>query len=196
MSKPIDVEHLADLKSYLERRLRDLENKVELYKSYIHAVDSVLTSSSFTLAADLLKKVEPKVERKVTVIETTEETKGVQRVDLTSRDNRMKLGEINVRGTSLTIVPAQNVRCPVDSGAFNTFFVKNILAGMKDKDEEQVKLGKMNDKEKINYRITKNDDGTLKEVTISNFGDEKRLKRITQTIVWTLEKTVQKQPTE
>jgi hypothetical protein len=196
LSKPVDVEHLADLRSYLEKRLRDLESKVELYKSYIRAVDSVLAKASFTVAADMLGKGEPKVEHEVTVPEKAADTKGAQRIDLTSRDNRMKLGQISVHETSLVIVPAQNVRCPVDSGPFNTFFVKNILAGMKDKDEEQVKLGKMNDKEKINFKITKNNDDTLKEITISNYGDEKRFKRITQTIVWTFEKTPQKQSTE
>nr|MDO8099945.1 hypothetical protein [Candidatus Njordarchaeota archaeon] len=193
MSKQIDVEHLADLKSYLERRLRDLENKVELYKAYIRAVDTVLTGTSFKLAADLFKGYEAKAEQKTNKYETITETTHVRRIDLISRDNRMKLGEMDVSGTSVTIVPAQNVRCPVNSGAFNTFFVKNILAGMKDKDEEQAKLGKISDKERINYRITKNDDGTLKDITISNYGDEKRLKRIIQTITWTLEKTVQKQ---
>nr|MDO8134151.1 hypothetical protein [Candidatus Njordarchaeum guaymaensis] len=195
MSKQIDVEHLADLKSYLERRLRDLENKVDLYKAYIRAVDSVLTSTSFKLAADLFKGSEAKAEQKITMHEATTETTRTRRIDLTSRDNRMKLGEMTVSGTSVTIIPAQNVRCLVDSGAFNTFFVKNILAGMKDKDEEQVKLRKISDKERINYKITKNDDGTLKDITISNYGDEKRLKRIIQTITWTLEKTVQKPAT-
>jgi len=195
LSRQIDTEHLADLKSYLERHLRDLESKVELYKAYIRAVDTVLASTSFKLAADLFKGSETKAEQRTNKHEEITETTRVRRVDLTSRDNRMKLGEMNASGTSVTIVPAQNVRCLVDSGAFNTFFVKNILAGMKDKDEEQVKLGKISDKEKISYRITKNDDGTLKDITISNYGDEKRLKRITQTITWTLEKTVQKQAT-
>jgi hypothetical protein len=192
LSKQVDVQNLADLKSYLERRLRDLENKVELYKVYIRAVDGVLTSASFKLAADLFKGSEAKAEEKITEHGMTTETTHARRIDLSSRDNRMKLGEMDISGTSVTIVPAQNVRCPVDSGAFNTFFVKNILAGMKDKDEEQIKLGKISDEKKINYRITKNADGTLRDIMISNYGDEKRLRRITQTITWTLEKTVQK----
>ena len=193
MSKQIDVEHLADLKSYLERRLRDLENKVELYKVYIRAVDSVLASSSFKVAADLFKGGEARAEQRMTTDDMTKEATLAQRIALTSRDNRTTLGEMDVSVKSVTIVPAQSVRCPVDSGAFNTFFVKNILAGMSDKDQEQAKLGKISDREKINYKITKNDDGTLKDITISNYGDEKRLERITQTITWTFEKTVQKQ---
>jgi hypothetical protein len=193
LDRQIDVEHLADLKSYLERRLRDLESKVELYRAYVSAVDTVLTSTSFKLAADLLKGSEEKAEQRTEKHETATETTSARRANLTSRDNTTKLGEMELFGTSVTIVPSQNVRCPVDSGAFSTFFVKNILTGLKHKDEEEIKLGRISDDEKIDYRITKNDDGALKGITISNYGDEKRLKRIIETITWTFEKTLQKQ---
>jgi hypothetical protein len=193
LSKQVDVEHLADLKSYLERRLRDLESKAELCRTYIRAVDTVLASTSFKLAADLMKDSEAKVEQTAAEHDTDKETISVRRTNLTSRDNTVKLGEMELSGKSVTIVPSRNVRCPVDSGAFSTFFVKNILTGLRHKDEEEIKLGRMSDDEKIDYRITKNDDGTLKDIMISNYRDEERLKRITQTITWTFEKTLQKQ---
>jgi hypothetical protein len=195
LDKEIDVEHLADLKSYLERRLAALENRVEAYKEYIRAIDTVLGRSSFKLAADMLKETPAAVVGKPVESGTTRQTAESYVTDLISRVDGSKLGMMAVSKTSITITPVGNSRIPIDSGTFNSFFVRRILSNMVQKDEEQVKLKKLSEKDKISYKIEKNADGSLKEMAISNYRDENRLKQITTTIRWTLEKATQKQAT-
>lgn len=191
MEKEIDVEHLASLKSYLERRLKDLEEKVTLFRSYIEAIDSVLTRTSFKVAADLLKESRPKFEEKKDEQAASKGT-ATQRTELTSRADGARLGEMATTSTSITIVPSENLKTQVDSGTFNTFFIKKILNRMIDKDEELVKAGKIKPKEKISYRVVKNSDGALKQIIISNYREEDRQKEILTTIRWTLEKISEK----
>lgn len=192
MEKEIDVEHLAGLKSYLEKRVAALENKIELFKEYIRAIDSVLTRSSFKLAADMLKETPAATMGKPTEREVAREAAGAYVHDLVSREDGRKLGIMAVSKTSITITPVGNTRVPVDSGTFSSFFIRKILSNMAQKDDEQVELRKLSDKNKISYRIDKNSDGSLKELVISNYRDENRLKQITTTIRWTLEKATQK----
>jgi hypothetical protein len=192
LDKQIDVEHLAALKSYLEKRLLALENKVELYKEYIRAVDSVLTRSSFKVAAELLKETPVTTAGKPIEREAAKEIAGAQKSDLVSRADGGKLGMMTISKNSVTVTPAENMRIPVDSGTFNTFFIRKILDNMVEKDEEQVKLGKLSTKDKMKYLIEKKSDGTLKELVILNYKDESRLKQITTTMRWTLEKVAQK----
>jgi hypothetical protein len=192
LDKQIDVEHLAALKSYLEKRLLALESKVELYKEYIRAVDSVLTQSSFKVAAELLKETPVTAGGKSIEREAAKETAAAQKTDIVSRADGGKLGMMAISKNSVTVTPAENMSIPVDSGTFNTFFIRKILNNMVEKDEEQVKLGKLGAKDKMKYLIEKNSDGTLKELVILNYRDESRLKEVTTTIRWTLEKVVQK----
>jgi hypothetical protein len=192
LDKQIDVEHLAALKSFLEKRLLALESKVELYKEYIRAVDSVLTQSSFKVADELLKETPVTAGGKSIEREAVKETVSAQKTDLVSRANGGRLGMMAVSKNSVTVTPAGNMSIPVDSGTFNTFFIRKILNNMVEKDEEQVKLGKLGAKDKMKYLIEKNSDGTLKELVILNYRDESRLKEVTTTIRWTLEKVAQK----
>jgi hypothetical protein len=194
LEKEIDIEHLAGLKSYLEKRLAALEKKVEAYKGYIHAIDGVLTRSSFKLAADMLKETPAAIAEKPAEHEATRETVGAYVTDLISRANGSNLGIMTVSKTSITITPVGNTRIAIDSGTFNSFFIRRILSNMVQKDEEEVKSRKLSEKDKISYRIDKNNDGSLKELVITNYRDEDRLKQITTTIRWTLEKATQRSP--
>jgi hypothetical protein len=191
LSKQPDLENLATLKSYLERRLNNAETKATMYRGFIQAIDSILTQMSFKVAADLLKEG-----KEATVEKTAKGAGGIHKAALTSRVGGTMLGEVTVSGNSMTIVPAQNVNCPTDSGTFNTFFVMKILDNMIEKDKELVKAGKIGEREKMSYQLMKNDDGTLKQIVILNYRDETRLSEITNTIRWTLEKTLEKMSRE
>jgi hypothetical protein len=192
LDKEIDVENLAGLKSYLEKRLAALENRVEAYKGYIRAIDSVLSRSSFKLASDMLKETPVASVGKPVESEVAKQAAESHVTDLISRTDGSKLGMMTVSKTSIRITPFENTRIPTDSGTFSSFFIRRILNNMVQKDEEKVKLRKLSEKDKISYRIDKNPDGSLKEIVISNYRDEDRLKQITTTIRWTLEKATQK----
>jgi hypothetical protein len=192
LNKEIDIEHLAGLKSYLERRLKDLEERAVLYRGYIQAIDTVLTGASFKVAAELFKESRAKGEEKETEYKEPKEATSVQRTVLTSRVDGTKLGEMITTSTLITIVPDDNLRVPADSGTFNAFFIKKILNGMIEKDDELLKTGKINSREKMSYQVAKNSDGTLKQIAISSYREENRQKQISTTIRWTLEKISQK----
>jgi hypothetical protein len=192
LSKEMDVEHLASLKTYLERRLKDLEEKASLYRGYIQAIDTVLARTSFKVAADLFKESRAKEEEKETELQAGKEVGVTQTLELTSRVDGTKLGEMITANASIMITPAENLRFQVDSGTFNAFFIKKILNNMIAKDDELIKTGELDSSQKMSYEIARNTDGTLRQIRISNYREGDRQKQISTTIRWTLEKLSEK----
>jgi hypothetical protein len=89
-------------------------------------------------------------------------------------------------------VPVENLKIQADSGTFNAFFIKKILNSMIDKDDELIKARKISSKEKMSYQVSKNSDGSVKQIVVSNYREDSRQKQILTTIRWTLEKVSQK----
>jgi|YelNatPaOPRAMG01_1025707.scaffolds.fasta_scaffold55820_2 hypothetical protein len=168
------VKKLAKLKSFLEKKINELNEESSNLKALAEIIDEYLTEKSF-------KKVEvPKVEeiqplpqaapQKVTSIKTVD---GVH------------LGDLIVEEKSLTLNLDPYIKFDVNSPPLKAFLIAKVLEPISKKDDEAVKSGKLNEKEAFSY-VIEDENGFVKRILIKNFGDEKRLTELTNAVRWTL----------
>ena len=78
----------------------------------------------------------------------------------------------------------------VNTAPFKSFFLTKILGGMKNKDL-QLKNNNELSSDPIDY-IVNDTNNLLDEIVITNFGDKTRINQITNTIIWTFSKMLEK----
>ncbi|MEX2706316.1 MAG: hypothetical protein ACTSSA_02910 [Candidatus Freyarchaeota archaeon] len=169
----MDVETLADMKAYLEEEIEKRKEELERMKRFLSIVDELLMQESFKTAAEVAE-----------VMEKEEEEKEV--FQILSKDGEL-LGEMFISENMITIKPNPDYDFSIRAPPFASFFVGKILTGMAAADEELVKEKKLDEKKALKFKVKAPND-ILEEVVIRNYGDQKRVDEIKNTIRWTLEK--------
>ncbi len=179
-----EIKRAADLKSWFEGKISELEEEILRMKQVVLVMDSVLRSTSFTTAAELpdAEKKE-KVQRKKVEEQESVEIRG-------AKDGKV-LGTAKIHSDKVVISIAGDLKLLSSTPPFNSFFINRILEGMKEKDRGQVSQGKLNANEIIDYLIEEND-GELKLITVKNYRDQKRLGEIFNTISWAFSRMLEK----
>jgi hypothetical protein len=174
------VKQLAEAKSYLESKLKDLENEVTTLRSILKVVDQVLTEKSFK-KAKITKGIEEKGETP---------TVSQEKYKLSTIDGIL-LGELNVKEGQLLLTPAKGLQFQIDLPPFASFLVNRVLEPMRKKDIDAITSGDLKKDDAFNYELTE-DMGMLKQLTIFNFGDPTRLNELKNAIRWTLRRLHEK----
>lgn len=160
-----EVKELAELKSRLEKRLRELEEEIEHIKALIALVDHQLVVRSFRKAEEAIQVIPLKTKTGV------------------------KLADMYVSETTVRVVPAEGMAFNVETPPFQTFLVSRVFDEMKTKDEHEVREGKMKGEHAFSYAISQ-DGIKIREILIRNYRD--RLPSLKSSIRWTLEKMYEK----
>ncbi len=179
-----EIKRAADLKSWFEGKISDLEEEISRMREVILVMDSVLRSTSFTTAAEL-----PDAGEKKEVQENKVE--GQESVEIRRAKDGKVLGTAKVDSDKVVISIAADLKLLSSTPPFSSFFVNRILEGMREKDRGQVSQGKLNAKEIIDYLVEEKD-GVLKNITINNYRDQKRLGEIFNTINWAFSRMLEK----
>ncbi|MBS7658650.1 MAG: hypothetical protein QW476_03305 [Candidatus Bathyarchaeia archaeon] len=168
------VKKLAKLKSFLEKKISELNEEVSNLKMLVEVVDDYLTEKSF-------KKIE------VTKVEETQQPSQVtpQKITPIKTVDGVHLGDLVVENKNLTLNLDPYIKFDVNSPPLKAFLIAKVLEPMSKKDEDAVKSGELNENEAFSYNI-EDKDGFVKRILIKNFGDEKRLTELTNAIRWTL----------
>jgi len=179
-----EIKRAADLKSWFEGKISDLEEEISRMREVILVMDSVLRSTSFTTAANLPNAGEKKEvqESKVEKQESVEIRRG--------KDGEV-LGTAKIDSDKVVISINADLKLLSSTPPFRSFFVNRILEGMREKDRGQVSQGKLDAKEIIDYHVEEKD-GILKNITIKNYRDQKRLGEIFNTINWAFSRMLEK----
>jgi len=168
------VKKLAKLKSFLEKRINELNEEASNLKALAEIVDEYLTERSF-------KKVEvPKIEEEQTPVQVAS-----QKVTSIKTVDGVHLGDLIVEEKNLMLNLDPYIKFDANSPPLKAFLIAKVLEPMSKKDEEAVKSGKINENEAFSYAI-EDEGGFVKRILIKNFGDEKRLTELTNAIRWTL----------
>jgi hypothetical protein len=88
---------------------------------------------------------------------------------------------------AIRVKPNPDFEYNVKAPAFTSFLVGKILSGMVAADEELVKEKQINEKEVFKFKVTAPED-ILQEIVIKNYGDQKRVDELKNTVRWTFEK--------
>ncbi len=209
-----EIRRAAEIKEWLEEKIRDLELEVARMKEMMTIVDSILRKTSFVLAAKLqaVPQQASSVNRITKEQETTKkestssEPRPVQRSKIlgtyaqkTSLETRalrrskdgILLANAYIAQDRVDIVPSSDVVLSSATPPFLSFFVNRILKGYETKDKESMDSGRLSKDELLQYGVEEKD-GRIIKVTILNFRDNSRLNEILSTVTWAFTRMLEK----
>jgi hypothetical protein len=177
-SKPVDqqqIKKLAELKSFLERRVKQLEDEVDSLRSFRELVDSLLAERSF-------RPVELPASQTQS---TSRDTVPIMAVDGT------RIGSILVKNGDLEVTPEHGLQLDANSPPLRAFLVGKVLEQMQSKDKDSAVSGTIQPEAILAYSVNQ-EGGILKSIHIQNYGDERRLLELQNAIRWTFRRMHEK----
>lgn len=174
---------LAEMKSFLERRIKQQQEEVNYLRSFLEVVDSLLAERSF-------RQVEIS-----TPVETTPKTRAAAR---TTSDNipimttdGVRIASILIEQGALHVTPEPDVNLDSNSPPLRSFLLAKVLEPMQTKDKEAAAAGAIPPDNILTYNLEQEDDH-LKAIHIQNYGDDRRLLELKNAIRWTLRRMYEK----
>jgi len=134
----------------------------------------------------------PKEENKEIIKETKNidyskyETKELKRL----KDNLL-LAIVKVYLNYIEITPEKNMSFNINTPPFKSFFIKRIIEGMINQDQEKVRKKQIDDREMLKYEI-KEMNGIIKKIVITNYREKERLTDIFNTSAWVFTRMLEK----
>lgn len=163
--------NLEDLKNYLERRISQVKEELEVLEFLL----SLVESGVIVKGLESTIKEGPKPGEEVIPIKATD---GFHVAD-------MYVSESEVR-----VIP--RVQLSINMPPFRKFLIEKVLEKMKAKDLELVRKGVLSPDLILEYSFEAEGD-VLKEIVIKNIRDAKRKTEVRSTLRWTLEKMYERQ---
>jgi hypothetical protein len=174
---------LAEMKSFLERRIKQQEEEVNSLRSFLEVVDSLLAERSFR-QVEIAPKTESPPPAKVPARTVSDS------VPIMTTDG-VRIASIAFDQQGLHVVPESNVKLDSDSPPLRAFLVGKVLEPMQAKDREAAAAGAIPPESILTYNLEQEDDH-LKAVHIQNYRDDRRLLELKNAIRWTLRRMYEK----
>jgi len=171
---------LAELKAYLEKRLLEHEEEMKVLRSFLETVDRLLAEKSYR-----------KVEISRSMVEVVSRQAGVQQGQVITTMSGVVLAEVFVEGSDLRVVPSKTLRLDSNAPPLKAFLLGKVLEPMRVSDEEATKKRGLSPDSVLSYKVEQ-EAGILKELQITNYGDERRLNEIRNAVRWALRKMYEK----
>jgi hypothetical protein len=176
-------------KKRLEKKLEEAASEIKELNAMLETVNLILLEKSFRRGD--MKEVAPTNQAVAAVeeapLQPAAETEGVIPLKTT---NDEPLAIIYVNKDSLHVLPDDSKRFSVNTPPFHPFLVERVLAKMREKDDELVKMGQLAPGSMFAYDIICEGD-LIREIVIKNV-DAERLRELKSSIRWTLEKMYEK----
>jgi hypothetical protein len=169
---------LAELKSYLERKVSELENEARSLKSFLSTVDDMLAEKSY---------------RRLKLPDTsTDLSRPKQEPPQTIRTiSGVHLADIFVEGKDMRIVPSGEIKFDANAPPLRSFLVGKVLEPLHVKDEEATRKQELTPDDVLAYEIDK-EGIVLKQIHVKNYGDERRLNELKNALRWTFRRMYEK----
>lgn len=169
-----DVKKAAETKLWLEGRIAQLQEEMERLRETLGYVDASLRASTFRPAIEMMAE-----SKEVTEVRELKRDKGGQ-----------VIGRATVTSDAVDIEPA-GVALKSATPPFRSFLMGKILQGMKAKDEELVKAGKLPKGSELRFDLEESN-GSIEKLVIENYRDKARLNEILSTVAWTFSRMLEK----
>ena len=175
------VRRLAEARSYIARRIEELENEIKVLRLLLDLVNAALSRESFTRASELAPAAAaPRPGRDMGEL--------VSELTISSRSGR-ELARFEVYERGVVIRPL--IEVPLDTPPFRSFFVAKILEGYRRKDEELVKAGRISEDEAFDYELDE-EGGIVREIRVYNYRERRRLDELRSALRWTLNRVLER----
>jgi hypothetical protein len=178
---------LAEMKTFLERRIKQQEEEVTSLRSFLEVVDSLLAERSFR-PVDIAPKKETTTPSRVA------SSSASGSVPILTTDG-VRIASIATDSQGLHVVPEPNVSLDSDSPPLRAFLVGKVLEPMQAKDREAAGAGAIPPESILTYNLEQEGEH-LKAIHIQNYGDDRRLLELKNAIRWTLRRMYEKTATK
>ena len=173
------TKRLAELKSYLERKVAEHEEEIVTLRSFLEIVDNLLAEKSYRKVQVPKSTIEPTAPLATSQGQTIRTISGVQ------------LAEIFVEGSNIRIVPSREIKFDANAPPLRSFLVGKVLEPLHANDEESAQKRGLSPDRVLSYDIDK-EGMLLKEIQVKNYGDERRLNELKNAIRWTFRRMYEK----
>ena len=170
-----DTKRTAELKLWLEQRIAELQEEMERLKETLSYVDTNLRATTFKQANEMMSEAKEAHE--------TRELK------------RDKGGQVMATATitsdAVAIELTRGVALKTSTPPFKSFLMGKILQGMRTKDEELVRSGRLAKGTELRFDVDEAN-GAVVKLVIENYRDKPRLNEILNTVAWTFSRMLEK----
>jgi hypothetical protein len=170
-----DVKKAAELKLWLEGRISQLEEEIERLRETLGYVDATLRAVTFRPAIEMMAE-----SREAPEVRDLKRDKGGQ-----------VIARASITRDAVEIEPAEGISLKSTTPPFKSFLVGKILQGMRTKDEEMVKNGKLPKGGELRFDLDESN-GSIERVVVENYREKTRLNEILSTISWTFSRMLEK----
>ena len=169
-----DVKRAAETKLWLEGRIAQLQEEMERLRETLGYVDASLRASTFKPAIEMMAET-----REAAEVRELKRDKGGQ-----------VIGKATIMADAVEIEPA-GVVLKSTTPPFKSFLMGKILQGLKAKDEDLVKAGKLPKGSELRFDLEESN-GAIEKLVIENYRDKARLNEILNTVAWTFSRMLEK----
>lgn len=191
------IRKLMEIRTYLESRIKQLEDEQDKLRTLFKIVDDAIVSKSFR-RAEAAPPTRPEPTAKPappptppTAPPTTEVTgPPIEEIPLRSQGGQL-LANMYVAESDVEVVPASGMVFTVSTPPFQSFLIGRILESMRLRDQEDVRSGTLAPDQALEYEVVAEGD-VIRKIVVRNYGNPRRMREIMTTTRWTLEKMSEK----
>jgi hypothetical protein len=188
LSTESDTKKLLEYRGAMEARLAELEQEIIDARRAIAVIDKMIVAEGFRTPAVPPKAAAPKPPAGGPQDEAV--PREGEATSITSKDGTV-LGKLTVEGRSLVFRPQPEHGFTVEVPPFKSFLVDRVLANMSATDQERAANGEIAVEDTLSYDV-REEDGRILEITVANYGGERRLREISSSLRWSFDKMYEK----
>jgi hypothetical protein len=196
MSEDADkTKRLIAFKKKTETRIEELENELKDQQATLEIVNSILLEKGFKHPEIKPRQsTEPQPEEEKAQMLSEKTAEHVEPEPMGTQTLKSATGEVlaqlHVDGDLLHVVITENKTFNINTPPFNQFLVQRVLLKMQERDSELVRAGRLDADRILCFDIIREGD-IVRELVIRNI-DSERVRELSSSIRWTLEKMDEK----
>jgi hypothetical protein len=171
----VDTKRTAELKLWLEQRIAQLEEEIERLRETLGYVDANLRATTFKQASEMMAETKEAPELR----------------DLKRDKGGQVMATASITPDAVAVEPSDGVVLKSTTPPFKSFLLGKILQGMRTKDEEMVRSGKLAKGMELRFDVDESN-GSIGKIVIENYREKARLNEILSTISWTFSRMLEK----
>ncbi|HUV35003.1 MAG TPA: hypothetical protein VMW22_08710 [Candidatus Desulfaltia sp.] len=189
MSTESDTKKLLEYRETMEARLAELEQEIIDVRRAMAIIDKMIVAEGFRTPTASPKKAAAVKSPEINPQDEPTPKEG-ETTSITSKDG-VVLGKLRVEGRNLVFRPQPELGFTVDIPPFKSFLMDRVLANMRTTDHERAANGELDAEEALGYEV-KEEEGRILEITVTNYGGERRLREINSSLRWSFDKMYDK----
>lgn len=189
------TKRLIAFKKKTETKIQELENELKEQQATLEIVNSILLDKGFKRPeiqpkmATGLRPEDNKADMLSEEIEAQTEPEPQATKTLKSASGEV-LAELHADDGLLHVVLTEDKTFNINTPPFNQFLIQRVLLKMQERDSELVRAGQLDPERILCFDIIRQGD-MVKEIVIRNI-DSERMRELSSSIRWTLEKMNEK----